>query len=76
LLSGTFAFHWTRNLPSEPRMQDAVVAWEGNMRGRYLPWVLAASIAALGFQALQNMVVSMPAEASPVYAAGLANPVH
>ena len=40
------------------------------MRGRYLPWVLAASIAALGFQALQNMVVSVPAEASPVYTAG------
>jgi hypothetical protein len=39
------------------------------MRGRYLPWVLAASIAALGFQALHNMVVSMPAE-TPVYAAG------
>ena len=46
------------------------------MRGRYLPWVLAASIAALGFQALQNMAVSMPAEASPVYAAGLANALH
>jgi hypothetical protein len=40
------------------------------MRGQYLPWVLAASIAALGFQALQNMVVSVPAQA-PVYAAGL-----
>ena len=27
-----------------------------------LPWVLAAALAALGFQAMQNRVVSVPAD--------------
>jgi hypothetical protein len=36
------------------------------MSKRCLPWVLAASVAALAANALQNLVVSVPADASPV----------
>jgi hypothetical protein len=41
------------------------------MRGHYLPWVLAAAVAALCFQALQDSVASVPADPHSYSAAGL-----
>ena len=62
----TTAAHLARLVDPE---RGVVVPGHGDHAGRAFADEQAASIAALGFQALHNMVVSVPAQ-TPVYAAG------